>query len=309
MFKDVESQDLEPVSVEEKMMIFVGRQILGDRVGQAELGLPIHFRGLKQKSENSEADPDAQLKMLRKTMKIVEYDRDVYYEGEPLIFVCIGAKYFYQDMVAHFMLNWKDKSSTQLNPPKSNGFLSASKFLFLSNGAEIFGRVSANMVNVFSDSIKATKGMKSVECWMPAEGRSKWDKLTKGLTILPSVAPKWREPEVETVYLNVGDQTSVVTCTLIEAVPPPKIWMLMNGKKQNMNHSFNQSSEEIHLRAAEQGKNLVNLTLTLSDLVNESQTVVECVAENINSTTKRVIHVFVKGIFELLFILKLQIYV
>lgn len=285
--------------VKEKIRIFVARQIdTRHRITQSSL--PVLFGAQQEDLESN--DVDLTLKVLldnlqRNSIHLAEYNRDVYYEREPLIFICIGVRPYYVD-IPNLSINWKNETSTQVKIAKRRrkiGSKMIKRFLYLRNNTDMFDGIGSDSVSVFGKTVKATKDMGSIDCWMPVEGSSEFDKISKKLTILPSVAPKFKEPLLETVYLYIGEKNNVVTCTVIEAVPPAKVAVLRDGKNVALNYNYKKKNRTEDVKDPGKGFT-ISLDFSTIEYIHQGQ--LECIAKNVNQTTRRIVHVFVIGTFK-----------
>lgn len=263
--------------------------------GQREESLP------EDAYENQVYHFDEEATRIRKISKgLVEYPRDVYYEGEPLTFICFGLNIFYA-AGPHLRLNWDNGTKTVLDPQSHSR---TSHILHLADKALMD---TADKQSVVGLSQIAQQGMRSTECLMPVIGSTKWDRISKNLTILPSIAPKIIETEEETVYFYLGDRGNVLHCTVIVGQPTPRVWILREGKPMRLkwdSDAKNKSATGQRWHKGTKGtesfdkdKRTATLRIIFRIIEHRHQGLFQCIAKNVKGTAIRKIRVFVLGKF------------
>lgn len=260
----------------------------------------------------------------RKSLQILEYDRDVYYTGESLTFMCFGLKYFYSTPSknegggAYLRLNWENGTKQILDTDLKQGTSKIKKvrmlyrIVYLSGTADIVSGQAHQLNPLFATSLTAQKGMDSVDCWMAQRNSTSWDTVSRKIKIEDSVAPKFLEGEAEeSVYFYLGEVGHIVSCVVIGAKPfPSYLKVTKDGKSLNLTFTNkNADKAEKHNSSnhdpPEKGtgsketekidkiKDRITIKISFSAIRHDQQGVYQCIAKNVNGTAIRTVNVFV----------------
>lgn len=236
----------------------------------------------------------------------LEYNRDEVYEGEPLVFVCIGLKMYFADG-PHLVLNWEGRNTTWLSVAQNKS--DEINSLFLSENSHLAHEMKNRIVILKGSVVIASKNLKSVDCWMPVLSSYEWIKVTKNINVLPAPsAPEFVEPANETVYIELG-KPFTITCTIKNVLVMTDLELFLNGKRQHIRYLRSNQTETVTentikvFKKVDIKSNLMKVVVTIGAFQDENlgfKGLFTCDARNVNATSIRTVHVHVhEGTFSL----------
>lgn len=239
---------------------------------------------------------------------IAEYPRDILYEGETFLTICLGFRMWYAEGI-HTRIVWANGTSRSYPMQGEH----RTKKIYFTKTLDISQlRLSQNQfVYKLSGEITAEKGMAFTECWLPRWNATGWDKISKQLVVKDASIPGFLKSESNTtivVYVYLGEENGkTLEFQILDGAPEATITVRKDNKvilhtgqeKRNVSSTFkvtlSKTVKADNQNGSRENNGIITVTITFEKVIYEVQGLYRCEVGNIKGNVFRAFRVIVTG--------------